>query len=176
MGQGGFGITYKAWDQQLETVVAVKEYYPSGLVNRIPGEREVLLFAGGRANEYRSGLCRFLDEAKNMARFRSSKNIVNIFEYFEEKNTAYIVMEFLDGITLNDFLKTNELDLDSCMEITSDICDALTELHAQKIIHRDVSPDNIFLTTSGQVTLIDFGAARQSMNVQQSSARNVSLK
>lgn len=160
LGFGGFGITYKAWDQQLETVVAVKEYYPSGLVNRIPGEREVLLFAGGRANEYRSGLCRFLDEAKNMARFRSSKNIVNIFEYFEENNTAYIVMEFLDGITLNDFLKTNELDLDSCMEITSDICDALTELHAQKIIHRDVSPDNIFLCMNGTTKLIDFGAAR----------------
>lgn len=160
LGFGGFGITYKAWDQQLETVVAIKEYYPSGLVNRIPGEKEVLLFAGGRANEYRAGLLRFLDEARNMAKFRRCRHIVNVFEFFEENSTAYIVMEFLDGITLNDFLKTNELDLESCLEITNDVCDALSKIHAQEIIHRDVSPDNIFLCMNGATKLIDFGAAR----------------
>lgn len=160
LGFGGFGITYKAWDKQLDTVVAIKEYYPSGLVNRIPGKKEVILFAGNRFKEYNMGLTRFLDEARNMAKFHNHPNIVNIFEFFEENNTAYIVMEFLDGITLNDFLKTNELDFDSCIEITQKVCAALAEIHSQKIIHRDVSPDNIFLCLNDNVKLIDFGAAR----------------
>lgn len=106
------------------------------------------------------GLKRFLDEARNMAKFHNHPNIVNIFEYFEANNTAYIVMEFLDGINLNDFLKTNELDFDSCIEITQKICSALAEIHSQNIIHRDVSPDNIFLCMNGSVKLLDFGAAR----------------
>jgi len=160
LGFGGFGITYKAWDKQFDTVVAIKEYYPSGLVNRIPGNKEVILFEGNRFKEYNMGLTRFLDEARNMAKFHKHPNIVNIFEFFEENNTAYIVMEFLDGITLNDFLKSNELDFDSCIDITQKVCAALSEIHSQKIIHRDVSPDNIFLCMNDNVKLIDFGAAR----------------
>lgn len=167
LGFGGFGITYKAWDQKLETTVAIKEHYPSGLVNRVPGEKTVVLFARGRLDEYNHGLTRFLDEAKNMAKFKDHKNIVSIFEYFEENNTAYIVMEFLDGITLNEFLKTNELDSDSCLEIIHNVCNALSEIHKYNIIHRDISPDNIFLCLNGDVKLIDFGAARFSVTEEQ---------
>ncbi len=160
LGFGGFGITYKAWDKQFDAVVAIKEYYPSGLVNRVPGNKNVILFAGNRYKEYNIGLTRFLDEARNMAKFHKHPNIVNIFEFFEENNTAYIVMEYLDGITLNDFLKTNDLDIDSCIDITQKVCSALSEIHSQNIIHRDVSPDNIFLCMNDTVKLIDFGAAR----------------
>lgn len=160
LGFGGFGITYKAWDTKLETVVAIKEYYPSGLVNRIPGESSVILFAGNKAAEYRFGLDRFLNEARNMAKFSSHKNIVNVYEYFEANNTAYIVMEFLDGVTLNEFLKSNSIDVPSSLELIHSICTALKEIHSHGIIHRDVSPDNIFLCYNGKVKLIDFGAAR----------------
>ena len=164
LGFGGFGITYKAWDRKLETVVAIKEYYPSGLVNRIPGEKEVILFAGNKSKEFHYGLERFLDEARNTAKFGSHKNIVNVFEYFEENQTAYIVMEFLDGISLSTYLKTNSLDVDSSLELIRNVCGALREVHAHGIIHRDVSPDNIFVCFNGSVKLIDFGAARFSSN------------
>ena len=160
LGFGGFGITYKAWDKKLETVVAIKEYYPSGLVNRVPGTKEVILFARNRVNEYQHGLIRFLDEARNMAKFNSHPNIINIFEYFEENSTAYIVMEFLDGITLAQFLKKNRMDYTAALEVTHKICFALKSIHKSGIIHRDISPDNIFLCTNGAIKLIDFGAAR----------------
>ncbi|MDR1588914.1 MAG: serine/threonine protein kinase [Oscillospiraceae bacterium] len=160
LGFGGFGITYKAWDSKLRSVVAVKEYYPSGLANRAPGTKNVILFAQNRVKEYNHGLTRFLDEARNMAKFSSCRNIVNIYEYFEENNTAYLVMEYLDGITLGDFLKDNTLEPDDCIDIIRQVTSALREVHGQGVLHRDVSPDNIFICTNGAVKLIDFGAAR----------------
>lgn len=160
LGFGGFGITYKAWDMKLETIVAIKEYYPSGLVNRIPGQNEVILFAGNKVKEFNYGLSRFLDEARNTAKFSGHKNIVNVFEYFEENSTAYFVMEYLDGISLSGYLKENTMDIESCLSTIDCVASALKELHANGVVHRDVSPDNIFLCLNGNVKLIDFGAAR----------------
>jgi len=160
LGFGGFGITYKVWDRRLNAVLAIKEYYPSGLVNRVPETKNVILFAGNRSKEYNHGLTRFLDEARNMAKFNSHKSIINVFEYFEENNTAYIVMEYLDGLSLSDYLKGNRLDMDGSISVILQVCTALKDIHAAGIVHRDVSPDNIFLCTNGAIKLIDFGAAR----------------
>ena len=164
LGFGGFGTTYKVWDKNLHTVLAIKEYYPAGLVNRVPGTKEVTIYAQNRRQEYEHGLARFLDEARSMAKFSTHKNIINIFEYFEENNTAYIVMEFLDGLTLGEFLKTDEMDLNACTEVILQVSAALKDIHAAGIVHRDVSPDNIFLCTNGIIKLIDFGAARFSLD------------
>ena len=166
LGFGGFGITYKAWDKKLDTIVAVKEYYPSGIVNRIPGQKEVVIYAVKREKEFYFGKERFLEEARNMAKFNSEPNIVNVFEYFEENNTAYIVMEYLDGISLKEYLHKNKvvLDNDSALKITEAVCNALSVIHSKGIIHRDVSPDNIFLCDNGGIKLIDFGAARFSQD------------
>ena len=174
LGFGGFGITYKVWDNNLKTVWAIKEYYPSGLVNRTPGTKDVNVFSGNRLKAYNHGLMRFLDEARSMAKFSSHKNIINVIEYFEENNTAYIVMEFLDGITLSEFLKGNRMDVESSVEVIHHICSALKDVHKMGIIHRDVSPDNIFLCTNGVVKLIDFGAARFSSDEEQQ--RTIILK
>ena len=160
LGFGGFGITYLAWDNTLNTMLAVKEYYPSGLVNRVPGTKKVSVFTGNRLKEYNHGLMRFLDEARSMAKFSSHRDIINIFEYFEENGTAYIVMEYLDGLTLNEFLKSNKMDVEGSIQVISRICAALKDVHAAGIVHRDVSPDNIFLCANGVIKLIDFGAAR----------------
>lgn len=160
LGFGGFGVIYKVWDQNLKTVLAVKEYYPQGLVNRVPGTKEVTLYAQNRRKEYEHGLTRFLDEARSMARFSSHSNIINIFDYFEENSTAYFAMEFLDGISLSKFLKTDEMDVQCCIDVVLQVCAALRDIHAVGIVHRDVSPDNIFLCTNGIIKLIDFGAAR----------------
>ena len=166
LGFGGFGITYKAWDKKLETVVAVKEYYPSGIVNRIPGEKELIIYAQKREAEFYFGKERFLEEAKNMAKFNSEPNIINVFEYFEENNTAYIVMEYLDGISLKAYLQKNggKLDTETSLKIMTAISNALGIIHSKGIIHRDVSPDNIFLCSNGAIKLIDFGAARFSLD------------
>ena len=161
LGFGGFGITYKAWDRKLDTVVAVKEYYPSGIVNRVPGTKEVVIYAQKRTREFELGKDRFLNEARNMAKFNSEKNIVNVFEFFEENNTAYIVMEYLRGITLSQHLHEHgAVNIDYGIEVTNAVCNALSKLHAEGIIHRDISPDNIFLCNDGAIKLIDFGAAR----------------
>lgn len=162
LGFGGFGITYKAWDKKLDSVVAVKEYYPSGIVNRPPGTKKLLLFSGRKKKEFEYGLIRFIDEARNMTKFNAHKNIVNVYEYFEENNTAYIVMEFLDGQTLGEYMEENggKLSLDRSLEIILHLCNALKDVHENGIIHRDISPDNVFMCSDSTIKLIDFGAAR----------------
>lgn len=166
LGFGGFGITYKAWDKKLDAVVAIKEYYPSGIVNRPPGTKNILLFSGKKKKEFEYGLTRFIEEARNMTNFNSHRNIVNVYEYFEENSTAYIVMEFLDGCNLSEYIESlnGKLDIETSMKIIMNTCNALKDIHANGIIHRDVSPDNIFLTKNGGIKLIDFGAARFSNN------------
>lgn len=162
LGLGGFGITYKAWDKKLNIAVAIKEFYPSGCVNRTLDSPEVMIIGGRREKEFRYGLDRFLEEAKNTCKFNMHPNIVNVFEYFEENNTAYIVMEFLEGMTLAGYMHKHhdQLDIDECIHIVDCVCEALKEIHKTGIIHRDISPDNIYMCDNGDVKVIDFGAAR----------------
>ncbi|MDR0935125.1 MAG: serine/threonine protein kinase [Oscillospiraceae bacterium] len=167
LGFGGFGITYKAFDRTLQTVVAVKEYYPSGIVNRVPGMKEVRLYASNKTAEFKHGLERFIDEAKAMAKFGTHKNIVNVYDHFEENSSAYIVMEFLDGINLSEFLKMNTMSPDTGIDLILNVCSGLKDIHAQGIIHRDISPDNIFICINGSIKLIDFGAARFAANEEE---------
>ena len=171
-GFGGFGVTYKAWDMQLEAIVAVKEYFPNGAVNRVPGTEDVVLFSGNRLKEFHFGLVRFIEEAKITAKYVSHKNIVNVYNYFETNKTAYIVMEYLDGITLENYLQQFEddgerIDIDTAVDITLNVCNALKAIHADNVIHRDVSPDNIFICFNGTYKLYDFGASRFSQNEDQ---------
>lgn len=178
LGIGGFGITYKAWDTQLDTVLAIKEYFPSGLVNRTTGNPNVFLVARKRENEFYYGKKRFLDEARNMAKFSGHRNIVNVFNFFEANNTAYIVMEYLEGMTLSQKLKADNapLSVERGLAVAIDICDALTSIHKEKILHRDVSPDNIMLCNDGLIKLFDFGAARFSMDAVENSKVTVIVK
>lgn len=162
IGFGGFGITYVAWDEALQQKVAIKEYYPSGLVSRVPGDVDVVVFSGSKKDQYLAGLSRFLAEARNMVKFSNEPNIVNVIDYFEANNTAYIVMEYLDGITLKEYLKQlgGSISYEVALQIIRPVCAALAKMHEQGIVHRDVSPDNIFITTQNAIKLIDFGAAR----------------
>lgn len=168
LGLGGFGITYKAWDKKLATMLAIKEYYPSGLVNRQPGGSDIMLVATKREREFVYGKTRFLEEARNMAKFNTHKNIVNVFDFFEANNTAYIVMEFLDGKTLSQAIQQQNVPLpyDYCINVATQVCTALKAIHKENILHRDVSPDNIMICNDGNVKLFDFGAARFSAGVE----------
>ncbi|AYA99591.1 serine/threonine protein kinase [Lachnoanaerobaculum umeaense] len=164
LGVGGFGITYVAWDQKLEQKVAIKEFYPSagGIVNRSPGVANVIIYSGEKAIEFEKGKQRFLTEARSMARFSGHPNIVHVYEYFEQNSTAYIAMEFLEGKSFKDYLKENNgpIDCNIAKNVILAVLDALKEIHRAGIIHRDISPDNVFISPEGVIKVIDFGAAR----------------
>ena len=167
---GGFGIIYRAWDAQMEQVVAIKEYFPNGVVSRVPGQNDVIVYSGKNREVFRKGVDRFLVEARNMAEF-SQPDIVALYDYFEENNTAYIVMEYLDGVSFKEYLKerggrspSGEVG-DSTLHVRA----ALEEIHSHHIIHRDISPDNVFLCSNHRVKVIDFGAARFSSGEESSN-------
>lgn len=174
---GGFGIIYRAWDDKLQVMVAIKEYFPANCVYRNPGEKNVFAYSGKKEGEFRIGLATFLDEARNTAKFISNPNIVNVFDYFEENGTAYMVMEFMEGETLKQYTKRmgGRLPWEKAVEIIAQICDDLSAVHKEGILHRDISPDNIMLLSDGKVKLFDFGAARFS-NLDKEEKRTVILK
>ena len=162
LGVGGFGVTYKAWDTRLGSMVAIKEFYPQGLVSRIPGEAKVRVFSGEKMEQYHAQLARFMDEAKNLARFAGEPHIVSVLDFFEDNGTAYIVMEYLDGMTLKEYLAQSggRLPQDTALVIEAGLLKGLSSIHKKGIIHRDISPDNVYILRGGEVKLLDFGAAR----------------
>ena len=163
IGAGGFGITYRAWDPLLQSYVAIKEYYPSGIATRSADSSKVCVPVGQEQREYHRGRIRFLKEAQDVARFQSEPNIVSIYDYLEENDTAYMVMEYLHGCTLKQYIREHggRLDTDHILHICLSVLDALAVVHKAGIIHRDISPENIFICEDLTVKLIDFGAAKQ---------------
>lgn len=163
IGAGGFGITYRAWDPLLQSYVAIKEYYPSGIATRSADSSKVCVPVGQEQREYHRGRIRFLKEAQDVARFQSEPNIVSIYDYLEENDTAYMVMEYLHGCTLKQYIREHggRLDTDHILHICLSVLDALAVVHKSGMIHRDISPENIFICEDLTVKLIDFGAAKQ---------------
>ena len=162
VGFGGFGVTYKAWDRELGITVAIKEYYPAGTVTREPGKSHVIVYEGSHRDDFYKGLDRFLEEARKTAQFEHSQYIVQVKNFFQENNTAYLVMEYLEGISLKEYLKQYKyLDPADAIQITDSVIEALKEMHNAGILHRDIGPGNIFLC-GNKVKVIDFGAARLS--------------
>ena len=164
VGAGGFGVIYKAWDKTLEIVVAVKEFYTSRLMTRAQGNKEVIINKKEEIKqEYEYRKQRFLAEARNMAKFSNHRSIPNVFEYFEENGTAYIVMELLNGQGLNEYLRQSEekVDRDFAIHVINEVGKALISLHEKGIIHRDVAPDNIYICSDKElkIKLLDLGAA-----------------
>lgn len=162
IGEGGFGITYSAWDLTDGRHVAIKEYYPSGYVSRDTRNGAVVI--GNKKNHAATnrGLKRFIDEAQNLARVSDHSGVVAVLDFFSANNTAYIVMEFLDGISLKKYVRRKgKLDEETVLTILKPVVYSLREVHAAGLIHRDISPDNILITKNGEVKLIDFGAAEQ---------------
>jgi serine/threonine protein kinase len=175
LGRGGFGATYLAWDINLRVRVAIKEFLPRQLVARAPAGTEVHPYSGSE-RAFNIGLDQFLSEARNLAQFRDHPGIVSVLDFFPENGTGYLVMEYLDGSTLEQYAATaGRLDIPVALRLTMPVADALRACHAVGLIHRDVSPDNIFLTSDGRVKVLDFGAARFAVG-SQSSHLSVILK
>ncbi len=163
IGEGGFGITYIGMDTLLEFKVAIKEFYPNGMVNRnntisnevhsISTENARILFSKSRDN--------FLHEARTLAKFTNESGIVSVKDFFEENHTVYIVMEYLEGITLKDYLKqVGTMSSYNTVCLLLPVFRSLKKIHEKNLIHRDISPDNIMLVGE-QIKLLDFGAARE---------------
>ena len=161
IGFGGFGVTYIGWDDVLEQRVAIKEYLPGDFSTRVPGQSQVKVFNGEKDEQFHDGMKEFIDEAKRLAKFQNEQGIVKIFDSFEENNTAYIIMEYLEGQTLTAYLKEHGIvEENAAVKMLMSVMESLKKMHAEGLLHRDIAPDNIFLTKDGEVKLIDFGAAR----------------
>lgn len=168
LGQGGFGITYRALDKQNKRKIAIKEYFPSDI-----GFRDIATNYVHTSNEndelYQYGLTRFLDEANELARFQRHPGIVAVYDMFHEYNTAYMVMQYVEGMTLMNLVKKNggKLKIEQAIPILLLTLDALRPVHEVGLLHRDISPDNIMILPNHQIKLIDFGAARYALKNQQ---------
>ena len=171
LGQGGFGITYIGWDIALERKVAIKEYYPSGQVSRSLGTKTLTWYRSEQAQRARQdGLEMFLKEARKMARVDDIPGVVRVRDLFRENDTAYIVMDFVEGETLKARLKrTGPMSWDQAKKIFRPAIQAMEQVHKAGLIHRDLSPDNLMLTKDGQVFILDLGAAKD-LNVNQGAS------
>lgn len=162
IGEGGFGITYIGRDLTLDIKVAIKEYYPNGYVNRTNDFTQMVTTTTESQREFFSkGKEQFLQEARNIAKFIGEPGIVDVREFFEENNTAYIIMEYLDGEDLSSYVrKHGTIDAEELFKLVLPMVHSLQKIHEAGIIHRDISPDNIMYRRNGSLTLMDFGSAR----------------
>ena len=176
LGQGGFGITYLAWDTQLEAKVAVKEYMPGELAGRIDGT-SVSVLSDDRSESFTYGAERFKEEAKTLAKFIGNPNIAAVTSYFDENDTSYFIMDYIEGISFKTYIANQggKVSVEEALDVMIPVLRALTAVHAEGFIHRDVTPDNIYITKDGNVKLLDFGSARYSIG-DKSKSLDVILK
>lgn len=164
LGEGGFGITYLGWDEVLEMPVAIKEYYPEGMVGRRPQGREehtLYTYEDGKRIVYEKGKEAFLKEARMLSQFFGLEGIVLVRDYFQENETAYIVMEYIEGTSVKEQVREKgAYSVEETLELMKPVLQALHTVHEKGLIHRDLSPDNIIVNSQGKLKLIDFGAAR----------------
>ena len=166
LGIGGFGITYLAMDLAEEKKVAIKEYFPNGLAERTmmsDGDYSIQVSGSQQRQYYDKGLMSFIKEANTMQALRKIDGIVQVLGFFRENNTAYLVMEYLPGMSLRSYVKVSGLPLkeEDVLEMIWPVINSLAMIHRKGIVHRDISPDNIIYGPDKSITLIDFGAARQ---------------
>ena len=161
LGVGGFGIVYLAQDHSLEREVALKEYMPASLAARGAGP-QITVRSSSFAETYAIGLRSFINEARLLARF-DHPSLVKVYRFWEDNATAYMVMPFLQGVTLRDARRGMPHAPDEAWirSVLTPILSALELLHREGVYHRDIAPDNILLPRDGPPVLLDFGAARR---------------
>ena len=176
LGQGGFGITYLAWDTQLEAKVAIKEFMPGELATRVEGTT-VSVLSADRSEDFTYGSERFQEEARTLAKFIGNPNIAAVTSYFDENDTSYFVMDYIEGISFKTYIANHggKVSVEDTLNVMIPVLRALTAVHQEGFIHRDVTPDNIYITKDGMVKLLDFGSARYSIG-DKSKSLDVILK
>lgn len=174
IGAGGFGVTYKAYDQQLNRHVAIKEYFPFNLAAR---DHSMHVSPKTRVaedvDEYSWGLSRFIQEARTLALFEHT-SIIRVIRFIERNNTAYIIMDFADGRDVSDVIQNDGLlSVAEVKKIILPIAEGLISVHEADMLHRDIKPGNIRVKDNGNAVLIDFGAARQAIGVRSQSISTI---
>ena len=163
LGEGGFGITYIGYDLNLEMPVAIKEFYPNGYVTRESGVTSMVsTYQGTNLEAVSKWKNNFIKEARTLAKCSHLSGIVGVKDFFEENGTAYIAMEYLEGMTLKNYVKSygGKVEITGLLRALEPVMVSLAKVHEYGLIHRDISPDNIMLLAGGTMKLLDFGAAR----------------
>lgn len=161
LGEGGFGITYVGRDTRLGLKIAVKEYYPVGNAARNNQESITVTSSSRTTGTYEKGKFKFLQEAMTMGKLEKEPQIVGVKDFFQENNTAYIVMEYIEGTTLKELTaqRGGRIPADELFEMIKPMFGAIQHMHDLGLIHRDISPDNLMLE-NGDIKLLDFGCAK----------------
>lgn len=155
LGQGGGGISYLAYDAHLEREVVIKEHFPPSLCFRAPGTAEVQAI---QVEPYNRSLAAFCREARILAGL-NHPGIVKVHDIFQAAGTAYMVMEYVDGARLTEWLPEHAGEVEHVTSVLENLLEALSYLHGNEVLHRDIKPSNIIIRTGNQPVLIDFGAA-----------------
>lgn len=165
LGQGGSGITYLAMNYHLKLLVAIKEFFPEIMATRREGDVNITTYTGEMSENFQYGKECFLEEAKTLAKFTNNSHIVRVTGYFEENHTAYFVMDYLEGMNFKTYIKNagGRISWEDAKRILLPVMEALESVHCENIIHRDVTPNNIFITEKNEVKLMDFGSSRYSL-------------
>ena len=160
LGQGGFGITYLGFDLSSNQRMAIKEYFPSGLAIR----QGLILqpITQETQTAFLHGVELFYKEATILAKLIRYPNIVSVFNFFQENGTAYFVMEYIEGLSFKDYLESRggRIPFEEALNLLFPVMQSLDIVHHEGMLHRDIAPDNIYITRGGQTKLLDFGAAR----------------
>ena len=165
LGEGGMGIVYLGYDNVLDTLVSIKEYFPREYAIRMQDETEIQVYQGTSERLFQQGMDRFIHEARTLAKFESIDSIVMVKDFFYGNGSAYMVMEYVVGENLKSIVEQEgKMKPEKVLELMKPILHALSILHKEGLLHRDISPDNIILRENGRGVLIDFGAARFSEN------------
>lgn len=167
LGAGSFGITYRAYDEHLDTTVAIKEYYPGHIADRGDDTLTVRPLDPEDREDFTFGLEQFMQEGRQVARF-THPNIVDVRSYFEQNGTGYLVMDYYEGRTLAEYIARSggSLPEAEAVDLVCDVLDGLRPIHREGVLHRDVDPQNIYRKEGGTAMLIDFGAAREVMGTR----------
>ncbi|MGN0390597.1 MAG: serine/threonine protein kinase [Wujia sp.] len=162
IGVGGFGITYIGWDVNLQTYIAIKEYYPDSFASRDSVSTTIVTPHESKKEVYDKGLKRYVEEARNLSKFYQLQGIVSIKDFFYENGTGYIVMEYINGVNLKEYLNGmgGKIDESTVLALMKPVLESLYQVHNCGLVHRDISPDNIMVDNEGKIKLIDFGSVR----------------
>jgi len=177
LGKGGFGVTYLCYDLVMHKKVAIKEFFPDSIACRATESGTVSAMDNTKSDGFKNYAMKFYEEAKLVSKFNGNPNVISVYEFFYENNTAYFVMEALEGMDLKHYLqnKGGKIDIGEALFVISKMLDALMVVHSAGVLHRDISPDNIYICQNGDIKLIDFGAARQVIG-EESKSLSVILK
>ena len=155
LGRGGFGATYVAFSAERRMPVAIKEFFPTGVVCRDKDDEHVNIVSKNEVDAFQKGAARFFEEAQTISKFNMVRNVVSVYEFFQANNTAYYAMEYLEGIDLKGYAakKGGRISPEEAVTVLHSVCEALVSVHSTGTLHRDISPDNIYISTDGTVKL-----------------------